>query len=106
MSAKQCATTFCYVAPLSACCQHLDATVANMPFWGCFFSSARTQWHSTRIDVVLMAILHVRTLVLGIREVHKAPFAWDEFFGCAECAFHSLSHGTHAQALHFLWVPE
>ena len=40
VSNKQCATTFSCMAPLSACCQHSDPTLANVPFWGCLFFNA------------------------------------------------------------------
>ena len=53
-----------------ACCQHSDATLANVPFWGCFFSNARRKWPSTLTYMVSMAMFHVSTLVLGIHEVH------------------------------------
>ena len=55
---------------MSACCQHLDATLANMPFWGCFSSNARRKWPSTLIDMVSMAMLHVNMLLLGMHGVH------------------------------------
>ena len=70
VSNEQCATTFCCVASLSACCQHLDATLANMPFWGYFFSNARRKWPSTLTYTVSMAMFHVSMLVIGIHEVH------------------------------------
>ena len=72
VSNEQCTTLFCGVTSLSACCQHSDATLANVPFWGCFFSNARRKWPSTLTCryMVSMAKFHGSTLVLGIHEVH------------------------------------
>ena len=64
-----CATICCCVAPVSACCQHLDATLANVPFWGCLFSNARRKWPSALTCMVSIATFHVSTLVSGIHEV-------------------------------------
>ena len=53
VSNEQCATTFRCVTPLPACCQHLDATLANVPFWGCFFTSIfARKWPSARMYMV------------------------------------------------------